>query len=79
MIDRFVEFSIKNRFLVIFVVLLVAAIGLRAMQQLPIDAVPDVTNVQVQVLTNAPSLGPAEVEQFITFPVETVMSGFAST
>ena len=75
MIDRIVEFSIKNRFLVIFVVLLVGAIGLRAMQKLPIDAVPDVTNVQVQVLTNAPSLGPAEVEQFITFPVETVMSG----
>lgn len=75
MIDRIVEFSIKNRFLVIFVVLLVGAIGVRAMQRLPIDAVPDVTNVQVQVLTNAPSLGPAEVEQFITFPVETVMSG----
>uniref|UniRef100_UPI003D0CE698 efflux RND transporter permease subunit n=1 Tax=Haliangium sp. TaxID=2663208 RepID=UPI003D0CE698 len=54
MIDRIVEFSIKNRFLVIFVVLLVGAIGVRAMQRLPIDAVPDVTNVQVQVLTNAP-------------------------
>ncbi len=75
MIDRLVEFSIKNRFLVIFVVLLVGTIGLRAMQKLPIDAVPDVTNVQVQVLTNAPSLGPSEIEQFITFPVETVMSG----
>lgn len=75
MINRIVEFSVKNRFLVIFLVLLVGAIGVRAMQQLPIDAVPDVTNVQVQVLTNAPSLGPAEVEQFITFPVETVMSG----
>lgn len=75
MIDRIVDFSVKNRFLVIFAVLLVGAIGLRAMQKLPIDVVPDVTNVQVQVLTNAPSLGPAEVEQFITFPVETVMSG----
>ncbi len=75
MIDRIIEFSLRNRFLVIFVVLLVAAIGVRALQTLPIDAVPDVTNVQVQVLTNAPSLGPLEVEQFITFPVETVMSG----
>jgi cobalt-zinc-cadmium resistance protein CzcA len=74
-IDRIVEFSVKNRFLVIFVVLLIGAVGVRAMQRLPIDAVPDVTNVQVQVLTNAPALGPAEVEQFITFPVETVMSG----
>ena len=42
---------------------------------LPIDAVPDVTNVQVQVLTATPSLGPIEVEQYITVPVETVMSG----
>ncbi len=75
MIVRIIEFSVKNRFLVIFAVLLVGAVGIRAMQQLSIDAVPDVTNVQVQVLTNAPALGPAEVEQFITFPVETVMSG----
>ena len=75
MIDRFIEFSVRNRALVIFGVLLVGALGLRAAQQLPIDAVPDVTNVQVQVLTNSPALGPLEVEQFITFPVETVMSG----
>ncbi|WP_428267335.1 efflux RND transporter permease subunit [Haliangium sp.] len=75
MINRLVEFSVNNRFLVIFVVLLVGALGVRAMQALSMDAVPDVTNVQVQVLTNAPALGPSEVEQFITFPVETVMSG----
>lgn len=75
MIERLVSFSVRNRFLVIFVVLFVGAIGVRAMRTLPIDAVPDVTNVQVQVLTNAPSLGPQQVEQFITFPVEAVMSG----
>ncbi len=75
MIERLVDFAIKNRLLVIFAVLLVASLGLRAMQRLPIDAVPDVTNVQVQVLTNAPALGPLEVEQFITFPIESVMSG----
>jgi len=75
MIDRLLEFSIRNRALVILGVLLVGALGLRAAQQLPIDAVPDVTNVQVQVLTTAPALGPLEVEKFITFPVETVMSG----
>ncbi len=45
------------------------------MRQLPIDAVPDVTNVQVQILTNSPGLAPQEVEQYITFPVETAMSG----
>lgn len=75
MIERIVDFSIKNKLLVIFGVLLMASLGLRAMQRLPIDAVPDVTNVQVQVLTNAPALGPLEIEQFITFPVESVMSG----
>ncbi len=75
MIERIVDFSVRNRFLVIFGVLLMAALGVRSLEQLPIDAVPDVTNVQVQVLTDAPSLGPEEVEQFITFPVETVMSG----
>jgi len=75
MIERLVDFSIRNRAIVIFAVLLMGAGGLRAAQELPIDAVPDVTNVQVQVLTTAPALGPLEVEKFITFPVETVMSG----
>lgn len=75
MIERLLEFSIRHRAVVIFAVLLVGAVGLRAAQQLPIDAVPDVTNVQVQVLTTAPALGPLEIEKFITFPVETVMSG----
>jgi cobalt-zinc-cadmium resistance protein CzcA len=75
MIDSILQFSLKNRFLVIFAVLLIAALGVRAAVLLPIDAVPDVTNVQVQVLTTAPALAPEEVEQFITFPVESVMSG----
>ncbi len=75
MIERVIDFSVRNRFLVIFFVLLVGALGLRALEDLPIDAVPDVTNVQVQVLTQAPALGPLEIEQFITFPVESVMSG----
>jgi len=75
MIERVLDFSIRNRAVVIFAVLFVGALGLRAAQQLPIDAVPDVTNVQVQVLTTAPALGPLEIEKFITFPVETVMSG----
>lgn len=75
MLARIIAFSVKNRLLVVFAVLLVGALGARAAQKLPIDAVPDVTNVQVQVLTSAPALGPLEVEQFITFPVESVMSG----
>ncbi|MCC7075356.1 MAG: efflux RND transporter permease subunit [Deltaproteobacteria bacterium] len=75
MLASIVEFSTKNRFLVVFLVLLVGAVGVRAAQRLPIDAVPDVTNVQVQILTTAPALGPLEVEQFITSPIENVMGG----
>ncbi len=70
-----IDFSLRNRFIVSLGALLLVAAGLWAMARLPIDAVPDVTNVQVQVLTAAPALGPDEVEQFITFPVETAMSG----
>lgn len=73
--DSFIAFCVRHRFLVIFGVLLIGALGVRAAQQLPIDAVPDVTNVQVQVLTNAHALGPVEVEQYVTTPIETVMSG----
>ncbi len=75
MIQRIVNFSLDNRFLVVVLWLLVAGIGVRSMLQLPIDAVPDVTNVQVQVLTNSPGVAPEEMEQFITFPVESAMSG----
>src|SRR3954464_4262874 len=51
------------------------ATGIRSLLQLPIDAVPDITNVQVMALTSAPALGPEEVEQFITVPVENAMNG----
>ncbi len=70
-----IDASLNNRLLVVFAWLLVVAFGLSALRGLPIDAVPDVTNVQVQVLTNSPGLAPEEVEKFITFPVETSMSG----
>jgi cobalt-zinc-cadmium resistance protein CzcA len=73
--NGFVTFCVRHRALVIFGILLVGALGVRAAQQLPMDAVPDVTNVQVQVLTNAPALGPVEVEQYVTVPIETVMNG----
>ena len=75
MINRIIDFSLDHRFLVLVGWLLVVAIGLNSLAELPIDAVPDVTNVQVQVLTNSPGLAPEEVEKFITFPVETSMSG----
>lgn len=75
MVNRVIEASLNNRFVVLLLVLLLIGGGLWSMLRLPIDAVPDVTNVQVQVLTNAPALGPVEVEQYITFPVEAAMSG----
>lgn len=75
MIDRILEWSLKNRVVVLIASLVLVAGGLLAMARLPIDAVPDVTNVQVQVLTQAPALGPEEVEKFITTPVELAMSG----
>lgn len=75
MIEAFIRFSIKQRLLVLLMVIFVAAGGIFGLQKLPIDAVPDITNVQVQILTAAPSLAPLEVERQITFPVEISMSG----
>lgn len=73
--NRIVDFSLNNRLVVIVLWILIAGVGVNSLLKLPIDAVPDVTNIQVQVLTNSPGLAPEEVEQFITFPVETAMSG----
>ncbi len=75
MIKSIIDFSLNNRLLVVILWLVVGAIGVRSLGELPIDAVPDVTNVQVQVLTSSPGLAPQEMERFITFPVETSMSG----
>ncbi len=72
---RVIELSLKYRFLVIILTCLAVGLGIRSLQQLPIDAVPDITPNQVLILTRAPGLGPVEMERFITFPVETAMSG----
>ena len=75
MLERLVAWSLTNRPLVLIVAALVVAAGGFSLSRLPIDAVPDVTNVQVQILTKSPSLGPVEVEKFITYPVEAAMNG----
>lgn len=75
MIDALIRFSVSNRLIVLLMVAIIAAAGFYSLKNLPIDAVPDVTNVQVQVLTAAPSLAPLETERQITFPVEVSMSG----
>ncbi|MEQ1760093.1 MAG: CusA/CzcA family heavy metal efflux RND transporter [Vicinamibacterales bacterium] len=72
---RLIDFSLKNKFLVLMLTAVMIGAGIYSMLRLPIDAVPDVTPNQVLVLTQAPGLGPVEVERFITFPVETAMSG----
>jgi len=75
MLERIVYFSIRNRWLVFVVVLGVCGLGIFNFQRLPIDAVPDITNVQVQINTEAQGFSPLEVEQRITFPIETAIAG----
>ncbi|MDO8446137.1 MAG: CusA/CzcA family heavy metal efflux RND transporter [Deltaproteobacteria bacterium] len=75
MIEHILKFSIRHRWFVIMATLAVAVLGIYNYQRLPIDAVPDITNVQVQVNSEAPGFSPLEAEQRITFPVETVLAG----
>jgi cobalt-zinc-cadmium resistance protein CzcA len=75
MIDAVLAFSIRQRWLTILFALGVAVLGAWSFTRLPIDAVPDITNVQVQINTRAPGYSPLETEQRITFPVETAMGG----
>lgn len=75
MIDALLGFSVRQRWLVVLFALAAGAFGAWNFTRLPIDAVPDVTNVQVQINTRAPGLSPLEAEQRITFPVETAMGG----
>ena len=75
MIDRILAFSIQNRWLVIVAALAMGVLGAWNFTRLPIDAVPDITNVQVQVNSVAPGYSPLEVEQRITYPLETAMGG----
>ncbi|TKB74334.1 MAG: efflux RND transporter permease subunit, partial [Nitrospira sp.] len=75
MIASLLEFSLRQRILILGLACLLSALGLYAFQSIPIDAYPDVTNIQVQVLTEAPGLSPVEVERFITYPLELQMTG----
>ena len=75
MFERLIRFAIEQRWLVLFVTLGMAAIGVYNYSRLAIDAVPDITNVQVQINVGAPGYSPLETEQRVTYPIETVMAG----
>jgi len=75
MFERLIRFSIAQRALVMFAALGLTVLGIASYQRLPIDAVPDITNVQVMINTYAPGYSPLEVEQRITYPIETSMAG----
>ena len=75
LLSAIVAWSLRNRALVVVATVLFVLIGLRSATRLPMDAVPDITNTQVQIVCGAPALGPVEVEQYISIPVERAMSG----
>lgn len=75
MLDKIIKYSIKHNWITFLGVLVLIILGIYNYQHLLIDAVPDITNIQVQINTEAPGYSPLEVEQRITFPIETMMSG----
>jgi cobalt-zinc-cadmium resistance protein CzcA len=75
MLERILQFSIRSRWLIVLATIVVAAVGVWSLKHLPIDAVPDITNNQVQVNTFFPALSPGEIETQVTFPIETSLAG----
>ena len=75
MLERIISLSIRYRWMVLALALMSTLVGVWSFQRLPIDATPDITNVQVQINTAAPGYSPLEAEQRITFPVETAIAG----
>lgn len=74
MLNRIIEFSLKNKYFVLITTAIFSLLGIYSMVTLPVDAVPDITNNQVQIVTVSPNLSPQEVEKLITFPIEISMS-----
>ena len=75
MIERILGFSLHHRYLIALMTAAIAVFGIYSLQKLPIDAVPDITNNQVQINTSAPAFSPVEIEKQVTFPVETALAG----
>ena len=74
MINKIIDFSINNKFIIGLLTLTIIGAGIWSMTKVPIDAVPDITNNQVQVITQAPNLGTEDIEQIVTYPIEVAMS-----
>lgn len=74
MLDKIISFSIRNKMVIGIFTLVWIAWGIYSMTKIPLDAVPDITNNQVQIITTSPNLGTADIEQFVTYPVELSMS-----
>ncbi|MBL4586752.1 MAG: efflux RND transporter permease subunit, partial [Flavobacteriales bacterium] len=74
MINSIISFSIKNKLIIGIMMVAWIGVGIYSMNQVPIDAVPDITNNQVQVITTSPNLGTEDIEQFVTYPVELAMA-----
>ena len=75
MLERIIRFAIEHRMLLVLLTMAAAGLGGYALQRLPIDAVPDITNKQVQINTAAAALSPVEIEKQVTFPIETALAG----
>src|SRR5438445_7057619 len=75
MLNALIGFSLRNRFVILLLAAILVVLGVRAATQLPLDAFPDTTPVQVQINTVAPALAPEQVEQLITFPIEYTLGG----
>ncbi len=77
MLSRILEFAVRQRTMVFFATFVLVGIGIWSALRLPVDAVPDITNIQVQVNTQVPALATEEIEKLVTFPIETELSGIA--
>jgi len=75
MFEKLIHFAINQRWLIMLIAIGMAVLGIFNYQKLPIDAVPDITNIQVQINTSAPGYSPLETEQRVTYPIETAMAG----
>ena len=79
MLKFLIDFSLDNRWLTLIALLLIAGAGIFTALRIPLEAFPDLTNNQVVVITEAPALPPTEVEQLVTFPIESALMGLPKT